>query len=239
MQDFVIAAAQLTSRVDDLNANIVSHIKLIEKAATLGVRVLIFPELSLTGYTRKLTKDNIFTEDDQRFNTFKTLARKLNMVLALGAPYNNRENGIHIALFLVFPDGKIAVHCKRFLHQGEEVCFAPGNKFHPIQIDGVTIHWAICADINYPEIAKEAELNRCDVFATSVFITPDGYANDIRILKNYAVKHKMMVVMANFGEGNEEYEAAGKSAIWDKNGQILDVLDGKEGGLVLSKWNKR
>ena len=55
--DFRIAAAQVASARGDIVGNIAAHTAAIEVAAALGVSVLIFPELSLTGYEPDLATE--------------------------------------------------------------------------------------------------------------------------------------------------------------------------------------
>jgi predicted amidohydrolase len=50
---FKLALAQIDSRLGDLQGNIAKHLALAEKARTLGADLVVFPELSLTGYSIK------------------------------------------------------------------------------------------------------------------------------------------------------------------------------------------
>lgn len=45
-----IGLAQITPKLGDVEANLAQHLKTIEEAAENGVELLVFPELSLTGY---------------------------------------------------------------------------------------------------------------------------------------------------------------------------------------------
>ena len=48
-----IALAQISSRLADVPSNIEKHLEYIDKAISDGSDVIIFPELSLTGYSLK------------------------------------------------------------------------------------------------------------------------------------------------------------------------------------------
>ena len=50
-----------------------------------------------------------------------------------------------------------------------------------------------------------------------------GYLHDedTKILRDYAIKHKLVVAMANFSEDTGGWKATGKSAIWNSNGDLL------------------
>ena len=49
-QRLTIGLAQLDSRLGALEANLEKHLEWIERARAQGVDLLLFPELSLTGY---------------------------------------------------------------------------------------------------------------------------------------------------------------------------------------------
>ena len=45
-----VGLAQMTPILGDVEANLELHLKIVEEAAESGVELLVFPELSLTGY---------------------------------------------------------------------------------------------------------------------------------------------------------------------------------------------
>ena len=61
-----LAAAQLIPTRGDLEQSLHGHIQLIHAAAEEQVRVLVFPELSLTGYQLDLARDLAFSQRDAR-----------------------------------------------------------------------------------------------------------------------------------------------------------------------------
>jgi len=54
-----IAAAQCVSIGGDLAANVATHTRFVALAAGAGVEVLVFPELSLTGYELARLRDGV------------------------------------------------------------------------------------------------------------------------------------------------------------------------------------
>lgn len=53
MKNFRIALAQIDTKIGDVESNLKKHLKLAEEAEAGGAGLLIFPELSLTGYSLK------------------------------------------------------------------------------------------------------------------------------------------------------------------------------------------
>ncbi|HEY2910226.1 MAG TPA: nitrilase-related carbon-nitrogen hydrolase [Gemmataceae bacterium] len=66
MSEFKIAAAQVASVRGDLEGSIRTHAAAITAAAQRDVSVLVFPELSLTGYEPELAADLAITAGDER-----------------------------------------------------------------------------------------------------------------------------------------------------------------------------
>ncbi|HVO43652.1 MAG TPA: nitrilase-related carbon-nitrogen hydrolase, partial [Aggregatilineales bacterium] len=48
--DMTVGLAQIQPRIGDVEANLKIHLEHIEQASKSGVQLLMFPELSLTGY---------------------------------------------------------------------------------------------------------------------------------------------------------------------------------------------
>jgi predicted amidohydrolase len=86
MADFKIAAAQVPSTRGDIATNIVTHAATIAAAAKHGVRVLVFPELSLTGYEPDLAAELAITGMEKRLAPLSALARQHQIEVVLGAP---------------------------------------------------------------------------------------------------------------------------------------------------------
>ena len=78
-----IAIAQTASFKCDINANIIHQKKFAEAAADNGAQIIIFPELSLTGYEPEFARNFAVSTDDQRLIPLKNLARDSDMVIVV------------------------------------------------------------------------------------------------------------------------------------------------------------
>jgi predicted amidohydrolase len=61
-----LAAAQTIPIRGDVDANVERHLRLVHIAAAEQAQVLVFPELSLTGYELDLAADLAFSQRDPR-----------------------------------------------------------------------------------------------------------------------------------------------------------------------------
>ncbi len=76
MPPLIIAAAQSSSIAGDLAGNIARHQRFMQMAAEHGVQLLVFPELSLTGYERGLAAQLALAPEAAVLNRCVILRRK-------------------------------------------------------------------------------------------------------------------------------------------------------------------
>ncbi|MGH8425559.1 MAG: nitrilase-related carbon-nitrogen hydrolase, partial [Pseudomonas fluorescens] len=84
MTPLIIAAAQSISIAGDLAANIVWHQRFMQLAAEQGVQLLVFPELSLTGYERGLAAELAIAPDAQVLQSLRDFAREVGVTTVVG-----------------------------------------------------------------------------------------------------------------------------------------------------------
>lgn len=234
MTDLVIAAAQATSIGGDIAANVADHSRFISAAGDLGVQLLIFPELSLTGYEPAIARARTLAPDDARLDSLRSLAVRLRMAVVAGAPMASGNGRCRLAALAFLPDGSVSTYSKQHLHSGEEVFFEPGGGGDLLRICGETVALAICADASYPQHAACAASRGASVYAAGVLITDKGYAADAGLFERYATEHGMTCVMANYAAPSGGWFPAGKSAIWCAGGQRVVAAEGLERALVVA-----
>lgn len=113
--NFTIALAQIDCVLGDLSRNIKKHVEYIRKARDGGADLVVFPELSLTGYSVKDSNWDIALRpsDTQHLKPLRDESKDISVVV--GCVEESEEFGIHnSALFL--HDGTVRpVHRKIYL----------------------------------------------------------------------------------------------------------------------------
>jgi predicted amidohydrolase len=226
-----LAAAQTTPTPGDVAANVAQHLELVDRAARANARVLVFPELSLTGYELELARELAFAADDARLAPLCEAARREQMTLVVGAPVA-LDTGLHIASFIVHPTAAPEVYTKLYVHSSEQRVFVPGERNPLLALGDETAALAICADTNTPAHPERAAGLGASVYLASVFWPPDAYERDAEVVRGHATRHSMTVVVANYGAPSGEHEASGGSAIWSSAGKLIARRDGPGVGLV-------
>ncbi len=234
MADLVIAAAQATSIGGDIAANVAEYSRFIAAAGDLGVQLLVFPELSLTGYEPAIARARTLAPDDTRLDPLRDLAAGLRMAVVAGAPIPSENGRCRLAAFAFLPDGSVSTYTKQHLHSGEEVFFEPGGGGDLLRVGGEAVALAICADASHPRHAARAASRGASVYAAGVLITEKGYAADAALLERYATRHSMTVMMANYAAQTGGWYPAGKSAIWCAGGQRVVAAEGTEQALIVA-----
>jgi predicted amidohydrolase len=241
-----LAAAQTIPQPGDLEANLREHLRLVEAAAEQRVRVLVFPELSLTGYELDLADSLCFSERDARLSPLVEAAAAHGMTVIAGAPVRIRSRR-HIGAFIVSPDRSIDVYTKQLLGAfspeaspdgvvppAEATVFDPGDRDPLLRFDGHAASVAVCADIFARSHPKRAADRGAQTYLASMFVIPAYLEQERKLLCEYAVRHAMAVVFANFGGPSGGLDSGGRSAVVSQNGEILVELPRGGAGLAVA-----
>lgn len=226
MSVWSIAAAQSGSRPGDLAWNIARHLEFIRQAALHHVDLLIFPELSLTGYELDRVTELAMPMDDPRLDIFAEAALEQQMSIVIGLPLHTPD-GILLSAVAFLADGTRMAYGKRNLFGEEKTLFSPGESVPLFGYHQHHVAMAICADISVEEYARDAARRGANLYATGVLVSKKGYVNDCEYLARWSRDYKMAVLMANHALPTGGYQSAGKSVLWDETGK--QVVAGGEG----------
>ncbi|MDW7755994.1 MAG: nitrilase-related carbon-nitrogen hydrolase, partial [Brevefilum sp.] len=116
MMKIKIALAQFNTKLGDVKANLGKHLDLIDTAHQQGSDLIIFPELSLTGYAlQDLAVDTAIRphQDDPVFN--ELLAASQNLDLMVGFVHEDRRHRFYIASAYLSGGKIIHIHNKIYL----------------------------------------------------------------------------------------------------------------------------
>lgn len=215
----------------DINRNINQHISLIETAIECESDLILFPELSLTGYEPQKAENLSLSMQDQRLKIFQELADRNNLILIIGAPVRIRGN-IIIGSLIFKPDSEIQLYQKQYLHPDEEKCFTNGINESPIIHTDPRISLAICYEISLDDHLDSATKGGSQVYLASVAKTKSGVEEASNRLSLIAKNYSIPVLMANCCGPSEEGICAGLTAVWDNSGERVATLDESNPGIL-------
>ncbi|MBF2709859.1 carbon-nitrogen hydrolase family protein [Flavobacterium soyangense] len=228
-----ICIGQTNPQKGDIDKNIEIHKQFIQAAIEQSADIIVFPELSLTGYEPDLAKEIATTQSDKRLYTFQKLSDNHKIIIGCGIP-TKIENNLFISMIIFQPNKERITYSKQNLFPSETEIFNVGNEsiIIPFDIENI-IAPAICYDLSDPKHSENAKQNNSNIYIASVLNSVNGIDEDIYKLSNIAKKHKMTVFMANFIGQSGGYECAGKSSIWNDSGELIEQLDNSTEGILL------
>ena len=203
-------------------------------AALHAVSVLVFPELSLTGYEPDLAAELAMSERDRRLEPLLAFARQHHIEAIVGAPLRNETGKPALGAILITASGSTRSYRKMHVGSSEGAFFAPGNRPLAFTVSGQTVGVAICADSSQPAHPQAYADLGATIYAAGVFLNAEWYATDTPRLADYAVRHRMLTVMANHAASVGTYISVGRSAVWAPDGALLAQADGTESALLIA-----
>ena len=147
---FLVAIAQTSPVLGDLAKNLERCAAIAERAAADGARLVVFPELSATGYFLKdMVPDVAVRLDDPRLGGLLRLSKTISIVLGL---VEESPDFVHYNSGVYLEDGEVrAVHRKVYLPTygmfDEARFLAAGSTFHAFETKLGRAAILVCEDL--------------------------------------------------------------------------------------------
>mgnify|MGYP000123760871 CR=1 FL=1 len=227
VSELVAAAVQPCVADGDVVGNVASH---AESILVADARLVVFPELSLTGY--QLESPPVDIEGDGVLGLVSVCA-ETDSVALVGAPVQ-AAGGRFIAMVRVDGGGASVAYCKTFLGGGEDRYFRPGGGPRAIEVDGWRVGMGVCRDTGIDEHVRGTAGLGVDVYVCGVVDHEAELAEQQRRARNIAAVCHAPVVMASFAgpTGGGYIKTAGRSAIWSADAAVLAAADDGPGGIA-------
>jgi len=183
-----IAALNLSPEPGDPEGNLLLAERAIVAAwrREPSLRWVVLPELFACGYSA-LESVHRYAEDADRGASarfFVGLARELGIYIAYGFPeaVAGSVSGVFDSANLAGPEGVLATYRKRNLVRTtpEHYVFTAGTELSIVEAGGLRISLAVCWDLGFPEVAREAALGGADlILAPAAWREPWGSQYDL------------------------------------------------------------
>jgi predicted amidohydrolase len=227
-----ICVAQTRPIKGDIQKNIENHKKLINIAVSCGADIVVFPELSLTGYEPELSKELATNQDDSRFDDFQKISDASQITIGVGVPTKNNA-GICISMVLFQQHKARQTYSKKYLHSDEEEFFISGQSSVGLIGNKTNIALAICYELSVPEHSENAFKSGAEIYLASVAKSVSGVDKAIKSLSDIGNKYSMTVLMSNCVGQSDGYECGGKTSIWNNKGLLLGQLNDTNEGIII------
>jgi predicted amidohydrolase len=241
-----VALAQIDPALGDRGRNLERHREWVKRAADAGARLLVFPELSLTGYFLKdLVPESAIQLDSKEMRDLAALSTELDVVLGtvIESPDHRYFNAS-----LYFSQGELVhVHRKVYLPTygmfDEQRYFAPGDRFRSFATPFGRAGMLVCEDIWHLPSAYILSLQGVDMIicpssSPGRGITTDerlGTAESYRLVcRTYAQFLTTFFLYCNRVGFEDGANFWGGSMVIGPNGDIIAQHEDAEEALVLA-----
>jgi NAD+ synthase (glutamine-hydrolysing) len=227
MRSLRLGLSQLNPTVGDLDGNVRRIATAIERSRALGVDVLAFPEMMVTGYPPEdlLLKPSFIERSIAR--TQELAALTTGMTVVVGTV--DREIDLFNAAAVLHDGRWCGTYRKRYLPNygvfDENRYFMPATRSPVFVRDGTVIGVSICEDIWYPGGPVEEQVIRGGAelilnLSASPYHAGKAQARK-RMLCTRAADNLAVVCYVNLVGGQDEIVFDGASLIVDEQGQVL------------------
>lgn len=234
-----VALAQTNIVWENKTANRKICERFVKQAAAKKADLIVFPEMTLTGFSMDVKKVSKDEKNSPSVEFFKKLAKRYSTDIIFGIVLKSGKKGTN-NLLMANKSGKISAKYRKihsFSLAGENKYYEAGNKLEIINYKGFKISFLICYDLRFAGLAQALSKRRLDV----LFIIanwPKQRAEHWRaLLKARALDLQSYVVGINrvgSGKGNKY---AGDSMVIAPDGEIKLHL--KNQSLRVAELNKK
>lgn len=238
-----LAVAQTDCALGDVDGNLSRHLALVERARGAGADLLLFPELSLTGYGLGADTPRVaMAADDPRLARLAAAAGAMTVVA--GFVEEGEAAHFYNAAAVLRGGGVAFVHRKLNLptygNLAEGKLFAAGRTVATVPLGGP---WRaavmVCADVWNPALVHLAAADGATLLLVPTnsavdavggqFSNPQGWDVALRF---YGLMYGMPVAMANRVGTEGDARFWGGSRIVDPFGEVSASASGEAEGLI-------
>ncbi len=244
-----LALAQINTRLGNVDANLEKHLALAKEARSSGADLLVFPELSLTGYVLQDLASAVAhrpTPDDPVFRPLLDASRELDLDMVVGFVDEDIRSRFFIAAAYLSQGQVVHVHHKVYLPTyglfDEGRFFAWGDSIRAFDTRFGRMGILICEDFWHASPPYLLWLDGADLFLlTSASpgrgLTPEPQLESARwvehINRAYASLFTAFVAHANRVGFEDGLHFWGGSTLFDPDGNLLAKGPYEEEALTL------
>ncbi|EGD55913.1 nitrilase-related carbon-nitrogen hydrolase [Gordonia neofelifaecis] len=188
----------------DVAANTAVALRVIERAAADGARIVVLPENGLMLGSNVAMREAAFDADSPTIAALRDAAARLGVVLVVGGLKNSTPDGVFNSALVIDRSGQIVGRYDK-IHlfdaniggQSFEASSVERAGAAPtlLDVDGVRIGMLICYDVRFPELSRELAAAGAEVLLVpSAFVQSTGEAHWHTLLRARAIENLAYVI---------------------------------------------
>ena len=221
-QPLTVAVYQYAARDEDAPARLQRLDAAAAEAATGGARLLVTPEVFVSGYG--IGRDAIHARaepaDGPSARRAAEIARRHSIAVILGYP-EAADGAVYNAALCLGPDGATLANHRKLLMSGagEQETWARGEAITTFELDGHRVGVLICYDVEYPEIARATALAGAGVLAVPTALVERWPVVAHQMIPTRAFENGVYLAYANYAGREPGFAYLGASCVCGPTGE--------------------
>jgi NAD+ synthase (glutamine-hydrolysing) len=244
-----LALAQINTKLGDVNANLEKHLAIIKNAKASGADVVLFPELSLTGYVLQDLAPSVATPTEANNPVFRPLLKaSRDLDLVVGFVDEDARHRFYIASAYLSRGEIVHIHHKVYLPTyglfDEGRFFAPGDRVRAFDTRFGRAGMLICEDFWHASPPYLLWQDGADLLLFSSASPGRGLNGEPKLESSAWVEHinqayasifTLFVAHANRTGFEDGLNFWGGSTVFDPDGKLLVQAPYFEEALTLAE----
>lgn len=244
MRDLRVAAVCMNSEAGEIERNLDRTEAFVSEASDLGVHLICFPELSITGYVlnnpARVYRD---VAPDQILERVTGMAREKGLIILAGLIEMPNGEKPYISQVVAGPGGLLGSYRKTHLSPKEKEIYQPGEEIHVFRDGKIVFGIQLCYEAHFPEISTVMALKGAEI----IFIphaSPRGNPEEklqswLRHLPGRAFDNALYVVAFNqVGKTGEGFTFPGVAVALSPAGNVMAKYVGTHEEMILVDFKR-
>jgi omega-amidase len=222
-----IALVSLDQKWEDKAYNLQRCQSFIEQAAKHAADLIVFPEMTLTGFSFNTAQIAEPQASSATREAFSSLAGKYHIAIVAGVVLKG-EGGKCLNTLLAFSSDGIEqaryIKIHPFSFAGEHRFFDSGNCLATMDLCGLKLGFTICYDLRFPELYS-ALARDCNVLINIANWPKKRIRHWHTLLEARAIENQIFMIGVNrVGEDNNQLQYEKSSCVINPDGNPLESL---------------
>jgi len=218
-----IALVSLNQIWEDKKANFELCESYILEASKNQVDLIIFPEMTLTGFSNNISFTAEDFDESETIKSFLALAKRFSIGIIFGVVVRDKDKALNKSIF-VNKDGEIMGDYSKihpFSFAGEDKFFNAGNNLETIVFGDFKIGLTICYDLRFPELYSGLA-TKCDLIVNIANWPSKRVEHWNTLLKARAIENQIFIAGVNrIGTDGNNLEYVESSNMFNADGEEM------------------
>lgn len=219
-----IGLVSLNQNWENKKKNLENCEQYIFNASQNKIDLIIFPEMTLTGFSMNISKISETEKDSFTIDSFKLLAKKYKVAIIFGIAIRI-EKKVENRLYFISEEGDIKENYTKihpFSFANEDKFYNAGSSLKKLLFKRHTIGFSICYDLRFPELYTSLAKD-CDIIVNIANWPAKRKTHWETLLKARAIENQVFIIGVNrTGIDGNSLEYIESSSIFNADGDKLN-----------------